>query len=37
MPIVSIKIAQGRTTDKKRKFAKPTTDLIVSILDVKPE
>lgn len=37
MPIVTIKIAKGRTTDQKRELVKEITDSIVSILDVKPE
>ena len=37
MPIVSIKIAKGRTTDQKRHLVKAITDSVVSILDVKPE
>jgi 4-oxalocrotonate tautomerase len=37
MPIISIKIAKGRTTEQKRMIAKAITDSVVSILDVKPE
>ncbi|MCP3932012.1 MAG: 4-oxalocrotonate tautomerase [Bacteroidetes bacterium] len=37
MPIVSIKIAKGRTIDQKRRLVKAITDSIVSILDVEPE
>lgn len=37
MPIVTIKIAKGRTTDQKRRLVKSITDSVVSILDVKPE
>lgn len=37
MPIVTIKIAKGRTTDQKRKLTKEITDSVVSILDVKPQ
>jgi 4-oxalocrotonate tautomerase len=35
--IVTIKIANGRTTDQKRKLVKKITDSLVSILDVKSE
>ncbi len=37
MPIVTIKIAKGRTIDQKRNLARAITDSVVSILDVKPE
>lgn len=37
MPIISVKIAKGRTIDQKRALAKAITDTVVSILDVKPE
>lgn len=37
MPIISVKIAKGRTVDQKRNLAKAITDSVVSILDVKPE
>jgi len=36
MPIVTIKIAKGRTIDQKRNLARAITDSVVSILDVKP-
>lgn len=37
MPIVSIKMAKGRTVEQKRALVKAVTDSIVSVLDVKPE
>lgn len=37
MPIVTIKIAKGRTADQKRKLVKEITDSLVSILEVRPE
>lgn len=37
MPIVSIKIAKGRTADQKRKLVKAITDSVVSALDVRRE
>jgi len=37
MPIVTVKIARGRTTDQKRKLVKAITDSVVSVLDVDPE
>jgi len=37
MPIVTIKIAKGRTADQKRRLVKSITESVVSILDVKPE
>ncbi|WP_321493979.1 4-oxalocrotonate tautomerase family protein [uncultured Desulfobacter sp.] len=37
MPIVSIKIAKGRSTEQKRKLVQAITDSVVSTLDVKPE
>lgn len=37
MPIISIKLAKGRTTDQKRVLAKAITDSVVSILEVKAE
>ena len=37
MPIVSIKLAKGRTIQQKRELTKAITDSLVSILDVKPE
>ena len=37
MPIVSIKIAKGRSSEQKRNFVKGITDSIVSALDVEPE
>lgn len=37
MPIVTIKIAKGRTTDQKRSLVKAVADAIVATLDVKSE
>jgi len=37
MPIVSIKMARGRTVDQKRKAVRAITDAVVSTLDMKPE
>lgn len=37
MPIVSVKMAKGRSTAVKRKLVKDITDSIVADLDVKPE
>jgi len=37
MPIVVVKIAKGRSIEQKRKLVKAITDVIVNILDVKPE
>ncbi len=37
MPIVTIKLAKGRSIEQKRKLVKAITDAVVSILDVKPE
>ncbi|MBT8762849.1 4-oxalocrotonate tautomerase family protein [Desulfohalobiaceae bacterium Ax17] len=37
MPIISIKIAKGRSIEQKRKLVKAVTDSVVSTLDVKPE
>jgi len=37
MPIVTIKMVKGRTTDQKRNLVKAITDSVISILDVKPE
>ncbi|MDA8159212.1 MAG: 4-oxalocrotonate tautomerase family protein [Desulfobacteraceae bacterium] len=37
MPIVSIKIAKGRSIEQKRELAKAITDAVVSALDVQPE
>jgi 4-oxalocrotonate tautomerase len=37
MPIISIKIAKGRTLQQKRDLAKAITDSVVSILNVQPE
>jgi len=37
MPIVTIKLAKGRTVEQKRDLAKAVTDAIVSSIDVKPE
>jgi 4-oxalocrotonate tautomerase len=37
MPIVSIKLAKGRTIEQKRNLVKAVTDAVVSTLDVKQE
>jgi 4-oxalocrotonate tautomerase len=37
MPIVSIKIAKGRSIEQKRNLVQSITDSVVSTLDVKPE
>jgi 4-oxalocrotonate tautomerase len=37
MPIVSIKIAKGRSIEQKRNLVQAITDSVVSTLDVKPE
>ncbi len=37
MPIISIKIAKGRSIEQKRELVKTVTDAVVSSLDVKPE
>lgn len=37
MPIVTVKIAKGRSIEQKRKLTKSITHSIVSTLDVKPE
>jgi 4-oxalocrotonate tautomerase len=37
MPIVTVKMAKGRTRDKKRNLAGALTDSVVKILGVKPE
>lgn len=37
MPIVTIKIAKGRSVDRKRKLAKAVTEALVSTIDVRPE
>jgi len=37
MPVISVKIAKGRTLQQKRDLAKAITDNVVSILNVKAE
>ncbi len=37
MPIVSVKIAKGRSIEQKRNLVRAITDSVVSALDVKPE
>lgn len=37
MPIITIKLAKGRTVEQKRDLAKAVTDAAVSSIDVKPE
>ena len=37
MPIVSIKLARGRTLEQKRALVRAVTEAVVSTIDVKPE
>ncbi len=37
MPIIVIKIAKGRSIEQKRKLVKAITNVVVDVLDVKPE
>lgn len=37
MPVVTVKIAKGRSVEKKRELVQAITDVVVSKLDVKPE
>ena len=37
MPIVSIKIATGRSTEQKRNLVQAITNVVVEVLDIKPE
>jgi len=37
MPIVTIKIAKGRSIEQKRELVKSITNSVVSTLDVEPE
>lgn len=37
MPVVSVRIARGRSTEQKRSLVKAITDAVVSSIDVKPE
>lgn len=37
MPIVTIKLAKGRSIEQKRQLSRAITETLVSILDVKPE
>jgi 4-oxalocrotonate tautomerase len=37
MPVVSIKIARGRSMEQKRSLVRAVTDAVVSSIDVKPE
>jgi 4-oxalocrotonate tautomerase len=37
MPIITIKIAKGRSIEQKRELATSITNSVVSILDVEPE
>ncbi len=37
MPIVTIKLAKGRSLEDKRRLVKAIADSVVSTLDVKPE
>lgn len=37
MPIITVKLAKGRSTAQKRALAKAVTEAVVSTLEVKPE
>ncbi|MCP4118447.1 MAG: 4-oxalocrotonate tautomerase family protein [Desulfobacteraceae bacterium] len=37
MPVITIKIAKGRSIEQKRNLVESITDSVVSSLDVKPE
>ena len=37
MPIINIKMAKGRSVEKKQEYVRKITDLTVELLDVKPE
>ncbi|HXZ68793.1 MAG TPA: 2-hydroxymuconate tautomerase family protein [Alphaproteobacteria bacterium] len=37
MPVISIRIAKGRSVEKKRAAVRAITDAVVQSLDVKPE
>lgn len=37
MPIITVKMAKGRTTEQKQQFVKSITQAAVQILDVKEE
>lgn len=37
MPVVTIRMSKGRTTDQKRRLAQGITEAIVSVLDVDPD
>ena len=37
MPIIVIKMAKGRSIEQKRKLVKAITNVVVDVLDVKPE
>ncbi|MEW5734622.1 MAG: 2-hydroxymuconate tautomerase [Thermodesulfobacteriota bacterium] len=37
MPVVSIKMAEGRSVEQKRRLVRSVTDALVSELGVKPE
>ncbi len=37
MPVVSVRIARGRSTEQKRSLVKAITDAVASSIDVKPE
>ena len=37
MPIITIKIAKGRSIDQKRELVKSITNSVVTSLDVEPE
>ncbi|MCL2462180.1 MAG: 4-oxalocrotonate tautomerase [Defluviitaleaceae bacterium] len=37
MPVINLKMYEGRTTDQKREFAKKVTDLSVEVLKCPPE
>jgi len=37
MPVVTIEMLKGRTTEQKRKLAKNVTSVLVNDLNIKPE
>jgi 4-oxalocrotonate tautomerase len=37
MPVVTIRMSKGRTTDQKRRLAQGIPEAIVSVLDVDPD
>jgi len=37
MPVISVRIARGRSVEQKRSLVKAITDAVVSTIDAKPE